>query len=145
MSTFKNILVKAFIQSTSNKIDESNKQETPTKTLYISVPNKKDITRLTDFGLTLYSSREDNSEFFIIKGAEKVKVYDTEGNIVERKLTTDLPNFTSNDKLVGLNITHITPDKKNHNPFFRITAIKVSDYDDLAEIESKNPFEDFDF
>lgn len=145
MSTFNNILVKAFIQSTSNKINDDNKQKVDTKTLYISVPNQKDITRLTDFGLTLYSSREDNSEFFIIKGAEKVKVYDAEGNIVERKLTTDLPNFTSNDKLVGLNITHITPDKKNHNSFFRITAIKVSDYDDLVEIEPKNPFEDFDF
>ena len=145
MSTFKNILVKAFIQATSNKIGEDNKQETPTKALYISVPNKNDIKRLTDFGLTLYSSKEDNNEFFIIKGAEKVKVYDNEGNIVERKLTTDLPNFHSNDELVGLNITHIKPDNKKHNSFFRITAIKVSDYDDLVEIEPKNPFEDFDF
>ena len=62
------------INTTSNKVSDKFKQETSTKTVYVTAD--ADNTKvLQDFGLQLYTSKENNEDFFILKFAAKTLLY----------------------------------------------------------------------
>ena len=66
MKKMENIVIKGIITATSKKNnDETFKQETPTKTAFITT-DQENADKLQKFGLTKYTSNEGN-DYFIIK------------------------------------------------------------------------------
>lgn len=147
---FKTIVVPAIITATSNKTSDSFKQDTYTKTVYFTT-GEDEAKKLVDFGLTEYTSKEDNKSYFIVKAVQNVKVYtDVKSNSYVMKSfrveeinhetgeTFTNPNLYT-DKLVYLCITWVKGEK-GKNDFFRMSAILANDIDDLIEVEQSNPF-----
>ena len=140
-----NIIVKGQITATSKKQSEGFKQEVPTKTAYIST-DEVNSKLLEDFGLTLYTSK-NNEDYFIIKFPANLMIYKPNGFGEKRPDLSRIEiegvetnNFkTPDDKLLSLNIT-----KGNHmkNDFFRLQAIRIESEDDIEEIIPENPFGD---
>lgn len=136
-----NIVIKGRISATSNKVDDKFRQEQPTKTAYVTVTDPKDIDNLKKFGLTQYSSKEDQSSFFIIKLPKQVAIYVSGVSKQEPEKMSggiDTPNFsTPEGKELSLNII------KGENmgrDFFRLQAIQIEDANDIIEVEQTNPF-----
>ena len=136
---FKNIT----ISTTSNKVGEF-KQEVNTKTVYFNA-DEKTAKDLEAFGLTQYTSKENNENFFIVKVADKLRVYFPNGeNQIRRDLSNvelegqDTLNFkTADDTTVAINIVK---GSNKGNDFHRLQAILVETIDDITQIESENPF-----
>jgi len=138
---FKNII----ISTTSNKVDGKFKQEVDTKTAYLTT-DEKTASELEKFGLQKYTSENDKEDFFIIKLANKLRVYFSDGS---NQLRQDLSNVefegqetlnfqTAENKNVSINIVK---GENMGNVFYRLQAILVKDMDDISHIEPENPFE----
>src|SRR5699024_856988 len=69
-----NLVVLGQITATSKKNDGEFSQEIPTKTAYVRT-DEKYAKKLEDFGLTKYTSRENNEDYFIIKFPQNVMIY----------------------------------------------------------------------
>lgn len=140
-----NIIIKGKITTTSKKQDGKFKQEIPTKTAYVSAVGNE-AKKLTDFGLTEYTSK-DGEPFFIIKFPADLMVYLPNGVGTKRpdlsRIVLDgveTNNFkTPDDKEVAFSIL-----KSNHmnNDFYRLQAIRVEALSDIEEIKPENPFGD---
>ena len=140
-----NIIVKGQVTATSKKQSGDFAQEVPTKTAYVST-DESNTKLLEDFGLTKYTSK-DNENYFIIKFPANVMVFTPNGYGKKRpdlsRIEVDgveTNNFkTPDDKLLSLNI--IKGNYKN-NDFFRLQAIRIETDDDIEEIKPENPFGD---
>lgn len=132
-----NLIIAGKITATSSKVDGKYQQETPTKTAYIEVSDADIKKQLTEFGLTEYTSKDDKTNFYIIKLPKQVALI--KGNEM-RKISggVETPNFrTLEGKQFRMNI--IKGNNKG-NDFFRLQAIEVNEYDDIEQILMENPF-----
>ena len=138
------------ISATSNKVSEDFKQETPTKTVYIVLKDKKEIEKLEKFGLPLYTPKEKGSESYtIVKSVKTVKHYksvkdETPQKIimtVEDESGQTVPNLYSEENVI-LNITKVKA-QKGKNDFYRLTAI-LAPVGTILEVEATNPFGDLE-
>ena len=138
---FKNIK----ISTTSNKVDGKFKQEVNTKTAYLTT-DEQTAKELETFGLQKYTSKEDKEDFFIIKLANKLRVYYPDGH---NELAQDLSNVeidgtetlnfkTKDDSTIYVNIVN---GENMGNVFYRLQAILVENASIIEPIESENPFE----
>ena len=95
-NNFQTVTVPAIITATSNKVSDEFKQETPTKTIYLHVPDPKKAEQLEKFGMTQYTpDTETDPEakpYFITKATKIVKLYSHEdrSTFVEKLFTVDL-------------------------------------------------------
>ena len=141
----KNLVVEGQITATSKKQNADYKQETPTKTAYITVSDS-DAKKLEDFGLVKYSSNE-NETFFIIKLVKKLMLYFPNGMSTPRHDLSQIEvdgqetnNFkTTDEHPVQLNILK---GENLGNEFYRVQAIRVENESDIEEIKPENPFGD---
>jgi len=132
-----NLIIKGKVSATSNKVDDKYQQESPTKTAYVEVSDPNIVQAMENFGLTQYTSRDNETDFFIIKCPKQVTL--VKGNQM-RKLSggVETPNFkTADDKEFKMNI--IKGNNKG-NDFFRLQAILVNDYEEVENIMMENPF-----
>ena len=138
------LIIKGRITATSNRQNENFKSD-PRKTAYITVSSDNDRKKLTEFGLTEYTSREDNTTFFIIKMSEIVRIYDRKGVQLESLDTNSQSDNFSTSKEIGIAILR---GKSNvtKNTYNRIFALQVDTVDDIETVAPKNPFggDDFD-
>ena len=138
---FKNIK----ISTTSNKVDGKFKQEVPTKTAYLTTDEQTGM-ELQAFGLQKYTSKEDKEDFFILKLANKLRVYYPDGhNELRQDLSnveidgTETLNFkTNDDSVISVNIVK---GENMGNEFYRLQAILVDNANVIEPIEPENPFE----
>lgn len=138
---FKNIK----ISTTSNKVDGKFKQEVPTKTAYLTT-DEQTAKELEAFGLQKYTSKEDNEDFFILKLANKLRVYYPDGhNELRQDLSnveidgTETFNFkTNDDSVISVNVVK---GENMGNVFYRLQAILVDSASVIEPIEPENPFE----
>ena len=141
-----NLVVLGQITATSKKNDGEFTQEIPTKTAYVRT-DEENAKKLEDFGLTKYTSRENNEDYFIIKFPQNVMIFLPNGLGVKRPDLSQVThegietnNFkTPDNKLLPLNII-----KGNHknNDFFRLQAIRLDNEDQIEEVKPENPFGD---
>ena len=131
------------ITTTSNKIGEF-KQETNTKTAYLTT-DEKTAKELEKFGLTQYTSKDNNEDFFILKFVDKLRVYFKDGtNHIRKDLSNvefegeETVNFKTDDD-VKISINVVKGENKG-NEFYRLQAILIDTMDDITLIESENPF-----
>lgn len=138
------------ISSTSNKVSEDFKQETPTKTVYIVPKDKKENEKLKKFGLPLYTPKEKGSESYtIVKSAKTVKHYKSLKDEAPQKMIMTvedengqkIPNLYTEENVI-LNITKVKA-QKGKNDFYRLTAI-LAPVGTILEVEATNPFEDLE-
>ena len=73
-----NITIKGQITATSKKSNGDFKQEILTKTAYVKT-DAENAEKLVDFGLTKYTSRDNNEDYFILKFPANLMVYNTSG------------------------------------------------------------------
>lgn len=132
-----NVIINGRISATSNKVDGEFKQEVPTKTAYVEVTNDTDRATLTKLGMTEYTSKSDDVNFYIIKLPKQVSIF--KGNEMHKiSGGVKTPNFkTPDDKELKFNI--IKGNNKG-NDFFRLQAVLVDEYSDIEEIQMENPF-----
>ena len=132
-----NLIIKGQITATSNKVNEDYKTDNPTKTAYVTVTDGNIIQAMKNFGLTEYSSKQDESRFFIIKLPQQLTL--VKGNHM-RKMSGDVesPNIkTKDDTDFKMNIIK---GRKKGNDFFRLQAIADNEYSDVEQILMENPF-----
>lgn len=129
--------------STTNKQNPTKKfkSKVNTKTAYITF-EKQYSDLIKEKGLTVYTSKENKTDFIVLKCAKKVNVYNKKGEII-MVLDTDLDNdhvvdnFISNNP-VKLNI--ILVENEEGNDFARLKAILVDELEDIEFAKERNPF-----
>ena len=137
------LVVAGQITATSNKVDSKFKQEVPTKTAYISV-DEENAEALKEFGLQEYSSKNEETgeeeTFFIVKlPAKGVSIWLNKKKVAVRDSSVNTPNFQTVPGLpVGL---AILKGENMGNEFYRLTALNVTQKEDIFDIEESNPFE----
>src|SRR5699024_9361866 len=91
-----NLIIKGQITATSNKVNEDYKTDNPTKTAYVTVTDDNIRKAMVNFGLTEYTSKQDESSFFIIKLPQQLTL--VKGNHM-RKMSGDVesPNIKTKD------------------------------------------------
>src|SRR5699024_11432770 len=96
--TMENLIIKGQITATSNKVNEDYKTDNPTKTAYVTVTDENISQAMADFGLTEYTSKKDDSKFFIIKLPQQLTY--VKGNQM-RKMSGDVesPNIKTKDEI----------------------------------------------
>ena len=139
-----NLVIEAIITATSKKQDGEFQQQVPTKTAYLKA-DETNSKLLEDFGLTRYTSKEDQEDYFIVKFPQNVVLYFPNG-LGERRPDLSLVthndvetnNFrTPEDKPLKLNILK---GENKGNIFYRLQAILVDSVEDIEEIKPENPF-----
>lgn len=126
------------ITNTSKKQSGKYKSNNPRKSLYLEL-DADSTKRAIDFGLTEYTSKEDNENFFIIQASETIKVYDEQDKktliaTVSGKADDDSDNFTSGDKVLEM---AIMKGENMGRTFYRLFGV-LGDY--IVENESASPF-----
>ena len=133
----RNIIIEGYLTSTTDKGNDKFKQEVPTKTAYITVPNTEQQKKLEEFGLNKYTTKDGKNDFFIVKLSQQVAI--VKGNGM-KKITgkAGTPNFsTPEGKLMKFNIIE---GENMGNKFYRLQAILVDDDNDIEYIQMENPF-----
>lgn len=136
----RNIVFNGIITATSKKQSADFVSRVQTKTAYLEVDEKTAI-ELENFGLTKYSSREDGSEFFIVKFSSNLVGYTESGD--EHIDLSDLAGLeTANNFKTTQSIGISVIEGENlKNKFYRIDALLLSqDLRELEKLERKNPF-----
>ena len=142
-NTFNSMNIKGTF-STSNKTNQkkSFKSKLNTKTAYITFDDEYRPT-IEEHGLTIYTSKEDKTDFIVVKCAKKVNVYNKKGEII-MVLDTDLDqehvtdNFLAEESLM-LNI--ILVNNEEGQDFARLKAILVDELENITFAKERNPFE----
>lgn len=138
---FKNIT----ISTTSNKVNDKFKQEINTKTSYITSNDEQTVKALENFGLKKYTSKDKNENFFILKFANKLRLYFPDGT---NQLRQDLSNIkyeeqetlnfkTDENRPVSINVVK---GENMGNNFYRLQSILIDNIDQIEHIEPENPF-----
>ena len=132
-----NLIIKGQITATSNKVNEDYKTDNPTKTAYLTVTDDNIRKAMVNFGLTEYTSKQDESNFFIIKLPQQLTL--VKGNHMRKMLgDVESPNIkTKDDTDFKMNIIK---GRSKGNDFFRLQAIEVNEYSDVEQILMENPF-----
>lgn len=133
----KTITFEGIITQTSNKQGKDYASENPKKSVYISVDNEN-AKILEDFGLTKYTSKKDNVDFFVVKASANISRYEND-KIVEKingNGEDDVPNFSSNNNTIGMAIME---GENKGNKFMRLYAINC-EAGIVTENEPSSPF-----
>lgn len=148
-SQFTSAIVSAKISATSNKQDKDFSQKIPSKTVYFETKTKEDAKKLIDLGLTQYTS-EDKEPFFIVKAKAEMPVYfkGSDEKVMKNMSIKTVnpqtmeeetnPNIYTED-FIDLNIVKVKA-PKGKNDFYRISAMQVTDIEQLIKVEQTNPF-----
>lgn len=134
----KTINLVGVLQNTSDKQGDF---ESKTKSAYISL-TPKSLEKAKEFGLPIYESQENGEKFTIVKLSQEVKLYlkgeKTPYEILSG-LVNDLPNFDTDDRLVGLSIME---GESKGNKFNRLYAMLTPDKLTVKFAEAQNPFDE---
>ena len=138
--------IKGIVSSTSNKQGKI-KVDNPTKSIYITV-NEETAKKLESMNLQRYTSKEDKTDFFILKAGEGIKVYGSEGlQKVSTVASEENLNFHTDEKEVGISLLYAQTDKNAKGTYVRLTALNDPE-DNIKFVEDINPFDmdedDFD-
>ena len=135
-----NIVITGKITATSKKLDNRYKQVNPTKTAYIET-DEQNAQALETFGLTKYTSAEDNKDFFIIKLSSNLVAYlDGSNNSTSLADLASIPspNFNTGESEIKLNIIK---GENMGNDFYRVQALLLPQGLDMIQtMEAINPF-----
>lgn len=136
------VVVKGIITATSNKLKKGF-EATERKSVYFTTDDES-AKKLTDFGLTEYTSEQNGDKYFIIKASEELNVF-VKGEEKPTKIDTSLNsnNFNTDDKEVMLAI--LKGKDEFNREYKRLYALKVKSLSDLVEVVAENPFGDEDF
>lgn len=127
------LIIQGQITATSNKKSELGSEISQRKSLYISL-DKENQKKANDFGLTVYTSK-DNDEFLIVKASNELTLYkDKEMKKIPSDINSN--NFSTNGN-VGI---AIMKGEKNRNIFYRVYALSVKDYSQIEQTKNVNPF-----
>ena len=74
------LLINGTITATSNKKSDLSSENSQRKSIYLSL-DKENEKKALDFGLTMYTS-QDNENFFIVKASNEITIY--KGNEAKR-------------------------------------------------------------
>lgn len=134
----KDLVIKGQITTTSNKQSDKFVAKTPQKTAYLKL-DEENAKKAEEFGLTKYTSKENNEDFFMVKVVTNLRAYyDNSRNYDKLETGVDSPNFKTKDgKEIGLAIVQ---GENLGNVFYRLSAIKISESSDIETIEAENPF-----
>lgn len=136
---FDNINVLAKITATS-KANDKFKKDIPTLTFYLKPANDVEANILKSFGLTEYTSKEDNESFFIVKSSRKIAIYTGTGaddfETISGAVADTRYNYLT-DKPVKINIVKIA---SSDGTFYRLQALLLDSMGDLLEVIPTNPF-----
>lgn len=134
----KDLVIKGQITTTSNKQSDKFVAKTPQKTAYLKL-DEENTKKAEAFGLTKYTSKENNEDFFMVKVVTNLRAYyDNSRNYDKLETGVDSPNFKTKDgKEISLAIVQ---GENLGNVFYRLSAIKISQSSDIETIEAENPF-----
>lgn len=134
----KDLVIKGQITTTSNKQSDKFVAKTPQKTAYLKL-DEENAKKAEEFGLTKYTSKENNEDFFMVKVVTNLRAYyDNSRNCDKLETGVDSPNFKTKDgKEIGLALVQ---GENLGNVFYRLSAIKISQSSDIETIEAENPF-----
>lgn len=134
----KDLVIKGQITTTSNKQSDKFVAKTPQKTAYLKL-DEENAKKAEAFGLTKYTSQENNEDFFMVKVVTNLRAYyDNSRNCDKLETGVDSPNFKTKDgKEIGLALVQ---GENLGNVFYRLSAIKISESSDIETIEAENPF-----
>lgn len=130
----KTINLQATITATSTKIDKRYPTSNPRKTIYFSM-NEENIAKAIDFGLTKYTSKDNNDDFFIVKASEGIAHYNLNGEqvgVISGKADDGSYNFTTPEEVT----LAIMEGEKQGNKFYRVYALMGA----IEEVKPENPF-----
>lgn len=131
-----NILIEGIITTTSNKQSEKFEVKKPKKSVYITA-DKENSKKLKDFGLTEYTTKDNNEAFFIVKCVDELKLYfDTENPAIPMNTTIQDDNFKT-EKPIFMNIVK---GENIGNVFYRLSAVLINEASDIIPIQPENPF-----
>ncbi len=131
----KNLILRGRISATS--ADEGSIYKNKTKTAYINLKDKEEYKKAEDFGLTVYTS-EDNNKFIIVKLVQKFKGYlDGQALDLSSLAKLDTPNFMTN--WVDLNLIK-AKHSETKNTFYRLQSINLASNQDIRKVLGTNPF-----
>lgn len=134
----KDLVIKGQITTTSNKQSDKFVAKTPQKTAYLKL-DEENAKKAESFGLTKYTSKENNEDFFMVKVVTNLRAYyDNSRHCDKLETSVDDPNFKSKDgKEIGLAIIQ---GENVGNVFYRLSAVKLSESSDIETLEAENPF-----
>lgn len=131
----KNLILRGRISATS--ADEGSIYKNKTKTAYINLDNLEEYKKAEDFGLTVYTS-EDNNKFIIVKLVQRFKGYlDGQALDLSSLAKLDTPNFMTN--WVDLNLIK-AKHSETKNTFYRLQSINLASNQDIKKVVGTNPF-----
>lgn len=131
----KNLILRGRISATS--ADEGSIYKNKTKTAYINLKDEEEYKKAEDFGLTVYTS-EDNNKFIIVKLVQKFKGYlDGQALDLSSLAKLDTPNFMTN--WVDLNLIK-AKHSETKNTFYRLQGINLASNQDIRKVLGTNPF-----
>ena len=129
--------------STTNKQNPTKKfkSKVNTKTAYITFePEYRDL--IEEKGLTVYTSKEDKTDFIVVKCAKKINVYNKKDEIV-LVINTDIDNDHVVDNFLAKNqvmLNIILVKNEEGNDFARLKAILVDELEEIEFAKESNPF-----
>lgn len=131
----KNLILRGRISATS--ADEGSIYKNKTKTAYIDLKDEEEYKKAEDFGLTVYTS-EDNNKFIIVKLVQKFKGYlDGQALDLSSLAKLDTSNFMTD--WVDLNLIK-AKHSETKNTFYRLQAINLASNQDIRKVLGSNPF-----
>ena len=131
----KNLILRGRISATS--ADEGSIYKNKTKTAYINLKDEEEYKKAEDFGLTVYTS-EDNNKFIIVKLVQKFKGYlDGQALDLSSLAKLDTPNFMTN--WVDLNLIK-AKHSETKNTFYRLQSLNLASNQDIRKVLGTNPF-----
>lgn len=137
----KTIQLLGTISSTSDKKGDF---DTNRKSIWFNFLDKDEMQKAKDFGLSVYTSKEDGKDFTVIKASKQIKVYDRDNNLIDvksgirydeddKELQTKYPNFHSDNSVVAIAVNE---GENKGNNFHRVYAIMG----EVVEFEGESPF-----
>lgn len=124
------------ILATTNKSDF----ERDGKTAYIVLENEEEFKKANDFGLTIYTSKEDNQNFIIVPTPQKITVFNNDVRYnLKSNADSNTKNYVTNDN-VDICISKGVSKEHGNQRFFRLLSIGINDMKQLEFIAPFNPF-----
>lgn len=135
------LLVKGSITATSSK-EGKFKNSDPRKAAYLKL-TPESVKKAEAFGLTKYTSKEDNTDFFIVKLANEITAYNLNeeyDKVIKMDTSLDAPNFETDE--IGI---AILKGQSELGTYYRIFALNVINYgQEIRFTQLRNPFEDLE-
>lgn len=131
------INVKGKVLGTTNKTDYDSKG----KTAYLVLSSPEEFKKANDFGLTVYTSKENGDDFIIVKTPENLSIFDNSNNTkydLPSASNLDIKNYYTNAEVY----ISIGKGKSNeyNKEFYRLLALGVDSIDSIKFVSPLNPF-----